>query len=306
MRKTFLLVLIAVALCSMLPSCDSRKNDTAATNKLRDRISEYASTLDAEIGIAVIFNGSDTLTYGNEICYPMMSVYKFPQALAVADYLHKKRIPMSTTITVDSTMLRPDTYSPMAMKYGSKTQDIGIDTLLYYSLVLSDNNACDILFNLIGGTKSVSAYLNSINANGISVTNTESEMHADNSLCYANSATPMAMARLFEKFHTQLSSSTPEMQAVATTMKQCRTGLDRLPAPLGGTGAEISHKTGTGFVNADNRLSGFNDAGTITLPNGKHYSMAVFIKDGIYSPENASRIIADISRIILDHAQQLP
>lgn len=41
----------------------------------------------ATIGVALILDGEDTLAVNNAEKYPMMSVYKFHQALAVCDYL---------------------------------------------------------------------------------------------------------------------------------------------------------------------------------------------------------------------------
>ena len=42
----------------------------------------------AETGIAVILNGTDTVTVNDAGRYPMMSVFKFHQALAVLSLIH--------------------------------------------------------------------------------------------------------------------------------------------------------------------------------------------------------------------------
>lgn len=47
----------------------------------------------AETGIAVILNGTDTVTVNDAGRYPMMSVFKFHQALAVADFLDRNGLP---------------------------------------------------------------------------------------------------------------------------------------------------------------------------------------------------------------------
>ena len=79
-----------------------------------------------------------------------MSVFKLHQALAVGDYCKKHQISFDTLLTVDSTDLQPNTYSPLRDRYphGGK---FSLKQLMEYTLHLSDNNACDILFKFTGG-----------------------------------------------------------------------------------------------------------------------------------------------------------
>ena len=48
---------------------------------LREQIQHIIGNAEAEIGVAVIINGKDTLTFNNEAHYPLMSVMKYHQAL---------------------------------------------------------------------------------------------------------------------------------------------------------------------------------------------------------------------------------
>ena len=120
---------------------------------LREQIQHIIGNAEAEIGVAVIINGKDTLTFNNEAHYPLMSVMKYHQALAVAHYLDQRDLPLSTHIRIEKQDLRPDTYSPLRDKYPNGGISLSIGELLTYTLQLSDNNACDILFEYIGGTK---------------------------------------------------------------------------------------------------------------------------------------------------------
>jgi len=43
----------------------------------------------AEVGVAIIADGKDTVTVENNRRYPLMSVFKLHQALAVGDYCKK-------------------------------------------------------------------------------------------------------------------------------------------------------------------------------------------------------------------------
>lgn len=50
----------------------------------------------------------------------------------------------------------------------------------------SDNVACDILFDYIGGVNVVDEYIHSLGINDVSITATEDEMHQDMDDCYKN------------------------------------------------------------------------------------------------------------------------
>lgn len=81
-------------------------------------------------------------------------------------------------------------------------------------------------------------------------------------------------------------------------MIACSTGTDRLPFPLKGTGAVIGHKTGTGGRNRDGRIVGINDVGFVLLPDGRYYTIAVFVKDMAGDNDEAAHLIAEISAAV--------
>ncbi|MDE6380897.1 MAG: hypothetical protein K2L11_10520 [Muribaculaceae bacterium] len=63
----------------------------------------------------------------------------------------------------------------------------------------------------------------------------------------------------------------------------------------------IGHKTGTGFTLPDGRLMGINDVGYVHLPNGRSYSIAVFIENSGYDMPQTEEIVAEISEIVYKH-----
>lgn len=79
-----------------------------------------------------------------------MSVFKFHQALAVADYLDRNGLTPDTEIFIPEEELVPDTYSPLRKEFPEGEISLSVSRLLEYSLQLSDNNACDILFKHTG------------------------------------------------------------------------------------------------------------------------------------------------------------
>lgn len=269
---------------------------------LEDEIREYISQIDARIGVAAIINGADTIEVNGRKEFPMMSVFKFPLALTVAHIVETKGETLDSMITVSPDDLKANTYSPMLKKYGRRPLEMSLRELLEWSLKESDNNACDVLIDRIGGTTAVSGILDSLGVGDeIRVKVTEAQMHVDPSLSLKNSSTPRAMARLFERYDSELRDRSANFREIGGMLEQCRTGLDRLPAPFEGSDAIIGHKTGTGFATAGGGISAINDCGYIIIPDGARYYIAVFISNSPDSPDDTSKIIAGISEIVKSH-----
>ncbi len=167
--------------------------------------------------------------------------------------------------------------------------------LLRYMLEQSDNNASDIVFNTIG-RDFLSGYMSRLGGGEIRVINTEREMYADRALSYDNCATPIAMAKLFDRFNREFSDSLS--LEIKEILESCATGADRLAKPLKDCGVTLGHKTGTGFVLADGRIMAINDAGYINMPDGCRYSIAVFIENSGYDLPATEALIAEISQIV--------
>lgn len=291
MRKNKLIVTL-LAFCGFLSSF-------AESSTLKGRLETYIASKDARIGVAVIINGKDTVSVNGSKDFPMMSVFKFPQALAVADFCLKKNVHLSDSIAIKADEIKENTWSPMRDKYGVRDLKLPISELLDYTLQQSDNNACDILFRFIGGTSVADSLMKSLGYEDILITHTEDEMHRDPYLCYLNRTTPIEMARLFDRFYRQeMRHDSPLHEFIAASMISCQTGLDRLPAPLISTNAMIGHKTGTGDRNSQGRIMAINDAGYIFMPNKTGYAIAVFVADSPYDMAETAKIIADISEIV--------
>lgn len=263
---------------------------------LKEKLTQYIADKNARIGIAVLVNGRYSVSINGDYAFPMLSVYKFPIAMAVAEYCRMRDIDFSDSCLVTAGDLHRDTYSPMLKKYADvDTASITFDELLAYALQQSDNNASDILLNCIGGAASANEYVSATGIEGVTIKWSEDDMHIDVSRCYENSATPVAMAKLMWTFDSQYNDTLSKR--IKQLMESCETGQARLAKPLIESNAVIGHKTGTGFINPDGSLMAVNDAGYVHLPDGTHYSIAVFIADSYYDMEHTEDIIADISEM---------
>ena len=271
----------------------------ARQTQLETQLKEAIKGKKAEIGIAVIIDGKDTVTVNNDIHYPLMSVFKFHQALALADYMGKQKQSLGTRLPIKKSDLKPDTYSPLRDKYPQGGIEMSIADLLRYTLQQSDNNACDILFNYQGGPDAVNKYIHSLGIRECAIVGTETAMHEDLNLCYENWTTPLAAAELVEIFRPKVYKD-----FIFQTMVECQTGQDRLVAPLLDKKVTVGHKTGTGDLNAKGQQIGCNDIGFVLLPGGRTYSIAVFVKDSEENNQANSKIIANISRIVYEYIMQ--
>ena len=92
------------------------------------------------------------------------------------------------------------TYSPLRDKYPEGNVDVTIADLLTYTVSLSDNNACDILFKLAGGPKPVQKYVHGLGVKDIAIVANEEEMAQDWDVQYTNWCQPAAMLQLLDDF----------------------------------------------------------------------------------------------------------
>lgn len=278
------------------------ENMSLKTETLQENLTKYVAGKKAQIGVAVVSDGEVVAEVNGSRAFPMLSVYKFPQALAVADYCTQCGLTLNDSIAVAAGEIREDTWSPMRERYGVRDLTLPVSELLEYSLKKSDNNACDILFSLIGGTQTADSFVKETGYRDTEIHFTEDDMHRDTNLCYDNRTTPLDMAMMFDSFHRlQKKSDNPFHKAIWNMLTESVTGKDRLASALKDTGAAIAHKTGTGDTDSRGRVIGVNDAGYVVLPDGRGYAVAVFITDSEYGLIHNERMIAEIAGIVFRH-----
>lgn len=295
LRKLLLFVITAL---SLVPA-------TAVSPALETELRSLLEKKDAKIGVALIVNDNDTLTISNDERYPLMSVMKFHQAIGVARFLQGNKLPLTATVPVKSSHFKPDTYSPLRERYPNGNVQVSYAELMKYTLQLSDNNACDILFSYTLPPKKVQSYLETLGFSDFAIAVNEDDMHKRQEAAYENWSSPLSAACIVNRFFTAPWLPMEYSSFIAQVMFDCQTGADRLPGGLPADGVRIAHKTGTGFVNPDGRIMAVNDIGFVLLPDGRHYSIAVFIADALGTEEENAAIIAEISAIVYRYVLSL-
>lgn len=270
---------------------------------LEDNIKSIIKGKRATVGVAVIYDGKEALKINDHYRYPTMSVYKFHQALAVLDYLYKNKLPLDTKIPVRKSDLLPNTHSPLRDKYPNGNIELPISELLEYSVSKSDNNACDILFKYLGGTQQVEKYIKSLGIEDVAITATEEVMHQNYENQYLNWATPYSTVQLLEIYLKDDLFGTQYKDFLNKLMIQTTTGADKIKGLLP-QNTIVGHKTGSSFRNEFGIKIAENDMGFVLLPNGKLYSVAIFVMNAMEEDKTINSMIAEISKAIYDYYNQ--
>lgn len=267
---------------------------------LRDDLRAYVNKVDATVGVAVMTADGDTLTVNNEVRYPMMSVFKFHQALAVSDYLDRNGLSLDEMVKVTPADLQLNTWSPIKDKYPGGVE-LSVGDMLGYTLQWSDNLGCNVLFDRFVSPEATEAFIRGLGVDGVEIKHDEEDMYRNHTASYENWSSPYAAVQLLDKFVEGKAVEEPYYSFIRYLMLTCTTGTGRLAAPFKGSDYIVGHKTGSGYVNADGRLMACNDIGFVLSPDGrKQYLIAVFVRDSGLAEKDTEAVIATVSRMVKD------
>ena len=270
------------------------------TNVLRQQIQHIISAKKADVGVSILgIEDKDTLSIHGNRSYPMQSVFKFPIALAVLAETDKEKLSIHQKVTIRKTDLPTNTWSPIKDKYPNGTI-LPLSEIINYTVSESDNAGCDILLRLLGGPNVVNTYLATHNFKNISIHATEADMHKDWNVQFTNMATPNSAVTLLKAFNDKKLLSETSNDFLMKTMMATSTGKNRIKGQLPVT-TVVAHKTGSSGVNAKGVTAAVNDIGIVTLPNGKHFIISIFVTDSYESEAFNEKIISDISKVTYDY-----
>jgi len=272
---------------------------------LKKEINKITSGKNATVAVSV--KGIDfPFEYSNKNAdkkLPMLSVFKFHIGLAVLDLVDKGKLSLEQKIFVKKSDLQEKSdlveifWSPMREKYPDGNVELTLDEILKYNISLSDNNACDILLRLIGGTETVQKFLNSKGIKNFQIKYSEHQMHKRAEFLYQNYTTTKSLSQLLKLFYENKIVSKKSTDYLYKIMLETETGTNKLKEQL--PKGITAHKTGSSGK-IGNLTIAENDAGIITLPNGKHYAVSVFINDSAETSEVNCKMISDISKAVYD------
>ena len=295
-----LICLVAIPMHIWSKSTKNSNGPVLHPQLVTDTISEIVADYPGEIGVAVIINNTDTVAVNNKSIYPMMSVFKLHQALAICNDFDNKGLSLDSLMTIHRDELDSQTWSPMMKEHSEPVISLTVKELLCYTLILSDNNASNFMFKkLVNATQTDNFIATLIPRLSFQIAYTEEEMSADHDKAYYNFTSPLGAAILMNRLFTDSLVNYDKQSFIMKTLEQCTTGKDRIAAPLlDKEGITIAHKTGSGYTNENGVLAAHNDVAYIRLPNGVCYTLAVFVKDFKGNETQAAKVIARISAIV--------
>lgn len=304
-----LIALLAAALllnCSHAASPEHQPLKAPAPAPSPDNLHEQMEKISPEaqgrVGASVlVLETGEQVSFNSDQKYPMQSVYKFPIGMAVLHEVDTGALKLEQKVLVEESDLVPaKAHSPIRDKYPHGEVELSVRDLVRYMIVESDGTACDVLLRVVGGAERVNAYLHDLGAEGIVVATTEKEMATSEDVQYRNWATPDAMVGLLRAFYEGRGLSAPSHALLLQWMTETGTGPHRLKGQLP-VGTVVAHKTGTSNT-VEGLTRATNDVGLITLPNGRHLAIAVFVSDSKAQVEMREGVIARIARAAYDWA----
>jgi beta-lactamase class A len=261
-----------------------------------------AITKDKKGIVSVSIKGIDfPFEYNNENAtkkLPMLSVFKFHIGMTVLDLVDQGKLDLNQKIFVKKSELHENTWSPLRKEFPEGNKEFTLAELLQYMVCQSDNNVTDILIRLVGGTEKIQQFINKKGGKDFTIKNDEEQMHQkDWKSLYENSTTTKSLNQLLIDFYNGKILSKKSTAYMYNLMLQTTTGANKLSAQL--PKGSIAHRTGSSGKVGDLTIAE-NDIGIVTLPNGKHYAITVFVSDSTESEETNTKMISEISKVVWD------
>lgn len=273
----------------------------AQQSKLREQIAQLAKPAKGIVGVSVLgLENGDTLNYNGNARLVMHSVMKLPVAMAVLHLVDSGVLKMDQTIKIKRREMWADMGPLRAKYYAQGKAEVPVSELLSDMISASDNNACDILLKKLGGPGQVEDYLHMIKLRGINIEASEEDMARAWEVQYTNWCKPVDMIKLIGLFYNGGVLHPASRSFLLKIMTETTTGPNRIKGLLP-QGTIVAHKTGTSGTNAQGLTPATNDVGIITLPNGKHVAIAVFVCNSTADDATREEVIAKITKAIYDH-----
>lgn len=262
---------------------------------LKEQIETIVTGKKATVGVAVWGpDDLEPLLLNSFEKFPMQSVFKLHLALLVLHQVDTGKLDLNQGVTVKRAEVLQNTWAPMMKDHQGAEFTLTVQQLLQYSVSHSDNVACDLLFELVGGPEALHTYIQSLGIKETAVVANEAQMHADDQVQYQNWTSMKAAARILKKFEQKELLSETSQALLWKWMVETTTGPDRLKGLLPAD-VVVAHKTGTSGVRVG-KTAATNDIGVIMLPDGRPLLVAVFVKDSAESNKTNEAIIAQVAQ----------
>lgn len=276
-------------------------NQLVSQNALQRQFEQLADTIKGNIGVSALnIETGESISFNGNEKFPMQSVYKFPIAMVMLNEIDNGNFSLKDTILINESEYIPTAgHSPIRDKYPNGIK-LTIKEILEYNISQSDGTACDVLLRLLGGTDKVEKSIHALGVKDIAISTTEMVQVANDTIQYQNWATPNAMNRLLEIFQNGNYLTEQSKNLLLGFMSVSNKWFDRRIKRLLPKETKLAHKTGTSSTyNGLTRAT--NDVGIITLPDGSHLAISIFISDSYDSQKKREMTIAQAAKSAYDY-----
>jgi beta-lactamase class A len=297
----------------------SSQSQEPQNRELQSQIEQIASAAKGRVGVAAVVleeqkaegskrkaespnsDGQLLVSLNPYQHFPMQSVYKLPIGMAVMKQVDSGKINPNQRVRVTKEdFVRIGQYSPIRDKNPNGVE-LSVIELLRFAISESDGTASDVLMKLAGGRVPVQMYLTDLPIKDMIVLNTEKELGQDWQAQYRNSASPAAAVGLLRALYAGRGLSENGQTLLLKLLTESTPGAKRLKGLLP-AGTVVAHKTGTSG-SRNGITAATNDIGIITLPNGRHLAIAVFVSDSPADEATREGVIARIARAVWDQCK---
>jgi beta-lactamase class A len=267
---------------------------------LSNQFADIATRSGGRLGVfAQILESGDEAGLNDTERFPMQSVDKLPIAMAVLDQVDRKSLTLGEEVSLSANDMVPRLHSPLRDRYPRGGIDVSVRELIRAAIVDSDGTASNVLLRLVGGGPRVTAYLRGLGIRDMTVATTERAMSNDPMLQYRNYSTPRASVDLLKALHAGRGLSPAARTLLLQDLVDSAPGPLRIKGRLP-PGTAVAHKTGTDSTR-DGKTAATNDIGIVTLPDGRHLAIAVFMKDSTAGLVPREAAIANAAKAAWDH-----
>jgi beta-lactamase class A len=232
--------------------------------------------------------------------FPMRSASSLPIAMTVLHNVDIGGLNLEQKVKVEPKDFVASYKDGIRKQYPQGTE-LSIRDLLRFLVSEGDGTAGDVLLHLIGGPEQATKYLRELAVEDMVVTDYELDLVKDPELTKKNWTSAEAAVNLLK-----LLQGGREGQALSPTSSALLLELmtNSLPEPkrikgLLPVGTVVAHMTGTG--SSENVMTGAtSDVGLITLPDGSHLAVAIFLSDIRANKPTRENVIARIARAAWD------
>lgn len=271
-----------------------------STPPLAGQFAAIAGTSGGRVGVfAQVIESHESAGLTETERFPMQSVYKLPIAMAVLDQVDRKALTLNQKVSLSAGDMVPIVHSPLYDAHPQGGVDVSVRDLIRAAIVDSDGTASDVLLRLAGGPARVTGYLRGLGIRDMAVATTERTMSQDPQAQYRNYSTPRAAVDLLKALQGGRGLSPAARALLLQDLADSTPGPGRIKGLLP-RGTVVAHKTGTDSTR-DGKTAATNDIGIVSLPDGRHLALAVFVKDSTATQAEREGAIARTAKAAWDH-----